>query len=195
MIHLAVSRGRSHLPLGIGKVVVHHLDGLVFPGPLEPPFADPESALVTTMRCASELDALIALDAALRIGLVSRSGLLARLTGNRNAPMRALLARANPGARSLLETIARYDLQQAGQNPQVAADVGYELDLLLGHLDVETDGHAFHSERRDWEKDRVRDQWLLSHGYQPLRLTSAQVLSRQTVELVRPVAERMGCWR
>lgn len=193
--HVAVRRGRSHAPSGVGRVVIHRVEGLAPLDPLEPPIADPESAVLTTMRCAEELDALIALDAALRIGLVNRSMLLARLAGPRNGRLRSLLGRADPRARSLLETIARYDLQEAGQDPQVAADLGFEVDLLMGRLVIETDGYAYHGDRDSWENDHRRDQSLLRRGYVPLRLTSAQVLSRQTVQLVEPVARRMGCWR
>ncbi|WP_237564222.1 hypothetical protein [Actinomyces sp. 432] len=179
----------------MGRVVVHRIEGLAPQDPLKPPVADPESVLLTVMRCADELDALIALDAALRIGLVDKTMLLTRLMGPRNGRLRSLLGRADPRARSLLETIARYDLQEAGQEPEVAADLGFEVDLLMGRLVIETDGYAYHGDRDSWENDRRRDQSLLRRGYVPLRLTSAQVLSRQTVQLVEPVARRLGCWR
>ena len=85
---------------GIGRVIIHRNAGAPI-DPLGSPFADQETAILTFMRCTSELDALIALDCALRGGLVTRAQLLARLRGPRNGPMRALLARADPKARSL----------------------------------------------------------------------------------------------
>ena len=180
---------------GIGRVTIHRNADTPI-DPLGSPFADQETAILTLMRCASELDALIALDCALRGGLVTRTQLLARLRGPRNGPMRALLARADPKARSILETIARYELEEAGAPPEVAVETPTgELDLVLGQrLAIETDGHAFHSSLADWTQDRRRDQWLLRHGMTPLRLTAQQVLAHRTVEIVRPIAGRLGCW-
>ena len=193
-LHLIVPRGRR-LVYGIGHAVIHHVAD-VHVDPLGSPFADHETAILTFMRCAPELDALIALDCALRGGMVVRDQLLARLRGPRNSPMRELLARANPKARSILETIARYELEEAGAVPDVAVEVPIgELDLVLGQrLAIETDGYAFHSSLADWTQDRRRDQWLLRHGMTPLRLTAQQVLAHRTVEIVRPIAERLGCW-
>ena len=76
-----------------------------------------EHALICFMRCASELDALIAIDAALRCGLVRKDDLRSCLSGKRNMSLRALVDRAHPGARSILETIARYELEEAGYHP------------------------------------------------------------------------------
>ncbi|SDN15070.1 DUF559 domain-containing protein [Actinomyces ruminicola] len=190
-VHVLVSTTPRAAPL---RTTCHHIPGL-FVDPLGSPYADAETMLTTFMRCAEPLDALIALDAALRGGLVTKEQLRARLRGNRNGMLRELLDRANPKARSLLETIARYELEEAGAAPEAGVEVPIgKLDLLLGRLDIETDGHEFHSQRADWEHDRRRDQWLIAHGYTPLRLTSHQVLTHQTVELVRPVAQRLGCW-
>ncbi|MBE6474637.1 MAG: hypothetical protein E7Z95_03540 [Actinomyces succiniciruminis] len=190
-VHVLVSTTPRAAPL---RTTCHHIPDL-YVDPLGSPYADAETMLITFMRCAGPLDALIALDAALRGGLVTKDQLRARLHGNRNGPLRRLLDRANPKARSLLETIARYELEEAGATPEVGVEVPIgELDLLLGRIDIETDGHEFHSQRADWEHDRHRDQWLVAHGYTPLRLTSRQVLTHQTVELVRPVAQRLGYW-
>ncbi|VEG28840.1 hypothetical protein [Actinomyces howellii] len=194
-LHVLVPKDPGTTVHGIGRVTVHRVPGL----PVDPagsPFADPESSLLTFMRCAEELDALIALDSALRAGAVTRRQLLAALPGRRNGPMRALLDRADPRARSPLETIARYDLQEAGAPPEVAVTLPVgEVDLMLGPLLViETDGYAYHSSWEDWNRDRLRDQRLAAEGRTVLRLTSRQVLGRQTVRIVRPVARRLGCW-
>ncbi|MDO4900988.1 hypothetical protein [Actinomyces sp.] len=190
-VHVLVSTTPRAAPL---RTTCHHIPDL-YVDPLGSPYADPETMLIAFMRCAEPLDAVIALDAALRGGLVTKIQLRARLRGNRNAKLRDLLDRANPRARSLLETIARFELEEAGATPEVGVEVPIgELDLLLGRLDIETDGHEFHSQRTDWEHDRHRDQWLIAHGYTPLRLTSRQVLTHQTVELVRPIAQRLGYW-
>ena len=57
---------------------------------------------------------------------------------------------------------------------------------------IETDGYAFHSSRLDWEHDHLRDQAAISARHVPLHLTSRQVLQHGTVEIVSPVAMRMG---
>ena len=128
-LHLIVPRGRR-LVYGIGRTVIHQVAD-VHVDPLGSPFADHETAILTFMRCAPELDALIALDCALRGGMVVRDQLLARLRGPRNSPMRELLARANPKARSILETIARYELEEAGAVPDVATQILLRLAYRL----------------------------------------------------------------
>ena len=194
-VHLLSPDDPARAVLGAGRVTIHQ-DHRVTVDPLGSPFAKGADLLLTHMRCAVEVDALIALDAALRTGAVSRSELLSHLPGKRNARLRAVVRRADPRARSLLETIARYDLEEAGVFPEVAApSPAGELDLLLGgRLDVETDGHQYHSSWEDWTHDRFRDQRLLAAGITPVRLTSQQVLARQTPWIVEPVARRLGCW-
>lgn len=49
-----------------------------------------------------------------------------------------------------------------------------------------------HSSRPDWHSDHLRDQAALARGHTPLRLTSDQVLDRETVRIVSPVARRLG---
>lgn len=190
-VHVLVSTTPRTAPL---RTTCHHIPDL-YVDPIGSPYADVETMLIAFMRCAEPLDALVALDAALRVGMVTKEQLRARLRGNRNGELHKLLDRTNPKARSLLETIARYELEEAGAAPEVGVELPIgELDLLLGRLDIETDGHEFHSQRADWARDRLRDQWLIAHGYTPLRLTSRQVLMHQTVELVRPIAQRLGYW-
>ena len=179
--------------------------------------AQVEQALICFMRCADELDAHIALAAALRLGNTPRSQLESGLPGPRTAPLRSLLSQARPGARSLLETIARHDLEQAGYRPVAAVSVDGigEVDLVLSQrpqaivpgpadgalvltaaaypaLLIETDGYTYHSSRPDWHSDHLRDQAALARGHTPLRLTSNQVVDRETVRIVSSVARRLG---
>lgn len=217
VLHVAIPAQRSRVPDAIGRTVVHRVRGLSLPEDTQPPVAQVEQALICYMRCADELDALIALDAALRLGYTTRAQLASALPGPRNAPLRSLLSQARPGARSLLETIARYDLKQAGYRPVAAVSVDGvgEVDLVLSRrpkaivpgpadgthvltaaacpaLLVETDGYTYHSSRPDWQSDHLRDQAALARGLTPLRLTSNQVLDRETVRIVSPVARRLG---
>ena len=57
---------------------------------------------------------------------------------------------------------------------------------------IETDGYAFQSSHRDWEHDHLRDQAALTASHVPVRLTSRQVLQHSTVDIVAPIAMRMG---
>ena len=57
---------------------------------------------------------------------------------------------------------------------------------------IETDGYTYHSSRPDWHSDHLRDQAALARGHTPLRLTSNQVLDRETVRIVSSVARRLG---
>ena len=216
-LHIAVPCNQGHIPDAIGRVVTHRLSGLILPATDAAPVAPVEQALICYLRCADELDALIALDAAFRLGLTTRPQLESLLRGPRNRRSRKLVSRSHPDARSLLETIARYELEEAGYRPATAVSVPGvgEVDLVLtahpqdlvsgltpgtkalragSHpaLLIETDGYAFHSSRLDWEHDHLRDQAAISARHVPLHLTSRQVLQHGTVEIVAPVAMRMG---
>ena len=46
--------------------------------------------------------------------------------------------------------------------------------------------------RPDWHSDHLRDQAALARGHTPLRLTSDQVLDRETVRIVSSVTRRLG---
>jgi len=128
-VHVLVPNTPRTAPL---RTVCHWVADLHV-DPLGSPYANTETMLIAFMRCAEPLDVLIALDAALRGGLLTKEQLRARLRGNRNGALRKLLDRANPKARSLLETIARYELEEAGATPEVGVEVSIgELDLLLG---------------------------------------------------------------
>ena len=206
VLHVAIPAQRSRVPDAIGRTVVHRVRGLALPEDTQPPVAQVEQALICFMRCADELDALIALDAALRLGYTTRAQLESALPGPRNASLR-----------SLLETIARYDLKRAGYRPVAAVMVDGvgEVDLVLSRMPqaivpgpaegthvltaaaypallIETDGYTYHSSRPDWHSDHLRDQAALARGHTPLRLTSDQVLDRETVRIVSSVARRLG---
>ena len=132
-LHIAIPGNQGHIPDAIGRVVTHRLGDLILPAAAAAPVASVEQALICYLRCADELDALIALDAALRLGLTTRSQLESLLRGPRNHRTRALVSRSHPDARSLLETIARYELEEAGYRPATAVfvpGVG-EVDLVL----------------------------------------------------------------
>ncbi|CAM2946448.1 hypothetical protein ACSL103130_07990 [Actinomyces slackii] len=212
-LHVAVPAHRGRIPGDLGRTVIHRVAGQ---DASRMPVASIELALVCYMRCAEELDALIAVDAALHAGLVRLEELEGALPGPRNGPVRKLLARAHPQARSILETIARYELEEAGYAPFVAVyveGVG-EVDILLTAypgdvvpgprgalmlrpdaepaLIIETDGYAYHSSRVNWERDRMRDQASVTCGHITVRVSASQVRAHATVGIVAPIAARMG---
>lgn len=63
-------------------------------------------------------------------------------------------------------------------HPAVNAQLGdWEVDFLWSRhrLVVETDGYAFHSSRRAFERDRRKDQELQAAGYRVVRFTWRQI--------------------
>jgi very-short-patch-repair endonuclease/predicted transcriptional regulator of viral defense system len=76
--------------------------------------------------------------------------------------------------RRMLELIRASRLPQ----PAVNAKLGdWEVDFLWSRhrLVVETDGYAFHSSRRAFERDRRKDQELQAAGYRVIRFTWRQI--------------------
>jgi hypothetical protein len=70
------------------------------------------------------------------------------------------------------------DLAAGLPQPEVNAPLeGFEVDLLwrAEKLVVEVDGHALHSMRRSFERDRHRDQALTGEGWRVLRVTWRQL--------------------
>lgn len=67
--------------------------------------------------------------------------------------------------------------------------LGYEVDMLwrAEKLVVEVDGHAFHSHRAAFERDRARDQALVAAGYRVIRVTWRQ-LEREPLAVLSRIA-------
>jgi len=87
------------------------------------------------------------------------------------------------------------DLEAAGLSFEDGVEIEGvgEVDLVVeGWVVVELDGYTYHSSRPDWHSDHLRDQAALARGHTPLRLTSDQVLDRETVRIVSSVARRLG---
>jgi Protein of unknown function (DUF559)/Transcriptional regulator, AbiEi antitoxin len=80
----------------------------------------------------------------------------------------------------LMVTLIRADgLPEPAVNPWITGDGWtYKADFLwrAERLVVETDGRAFHSSRRAFEHDRLRDQRLTLAGYTVVRFTWRQLL-------------------
>lgn len=70
---------------------------------------------------------------------------------------------------------------------------GLEVDLLWPEhgLVIEVDGYAFHSSRRAFERDRMRDAVLVSAGLRVMRFTWHQIV-RQPLVVIARVALALG---
>lgn len=186
--HVAITVHRGRLPRVKG-IRTHREAALVLPAPQQAPVAPVDLLLLRVLRCEGQEQAVAALDAALHARLVTKARLreLAGGDGHGMPLARRRIARASGKARSVIETIARLQLQDAGHRVEpgvVIPGVG-EVDLLVDRwFIVETDGYAFHSKPEDWTRDRVRGQGLLYQGRIFVRLTYDDVMAGRTVNVV-----------
>jgi very-short-patch-repair endonuclease len=58
-------------------------------------------------------------------------------------------------------------------------------------LAIEVDGHAFHSSRRDWQRDRHRQNALIRLGWRVYRVTWEDA-TRRPRQVVSDVAALLG---
>lgn len=137
-----------------------------------------------------------ALDDALRRDLVTVRSMNARLrsvrkNGRRGLPVLERLVEDRIGearSESRLETAFRRLLRDNGLPRPVAQ---YEIRSPDGtfvarvdfaypqaRLAIEVDGYAHHSSRRDWERDRVRQNRLVALGWAPVRVTASEMTER-----------------
>ena len=126
------------------------------------------------VRCLPELDALCIVESAVVQGVVLISDLRAEASRRNAKALRRILDLLDPHSGSILETVARYHLRQAGF--QVASQVYIpgvgRLDLMVdGALGIEADGRQYHSDRREFEEDRRRWNLLTTRGVPILRVT------------------------
>ena len=186
-VHVAIPSSRGRVRPLAGVVV--HREPARWPPGMSPPVAPPRLLVARMLRCAEETPAVVVADAALRRGLVSRAELAAMLRSNRSGgPLgHRRLARCREKARSPIESIARFELEDAGHSVEVGVDVPGvgEVDMLVDdRLLVETDGYQFHSSKGDWSNDRRREQRLIAQGRLWVRLTYDDVMSGRTVPVV-----------
>jgi very-short-patch-repair endonuclease len=86
--------------------------------------------------------------------------------------------------RKLLGLIKRAELPSPLVNAKVA---GHEVDFLWPEhkLIVEFDGFAYHSDRKAFEQDRLRDQRLVAAGFRVIRITANQLDRTPEAVIVR----------
>ncbi len=134
-----------------------------------------------------------AMESALRLRLVTLEQIRLALgrvgTARRRAWVLEGLLDTHPGrpTDSALETIVCELLRDGGlprphrQYPvSDGSRVVARIDLAYpeSRLAIEVDGHAFHSSRRDWQRDRSRQNELTRHGWRIYRLTWEDVTHR-----------------
>jgi very-short-patch-repair endonuclease len=136
-------------------------------------------ALVAVLRCLDTVDAVVVVDSALRQGSVRRRSLDARLRGPGSVEARRRLGLADARSGSVIETVARLALRQAGLpvDCQVLIQGVGRVDLVVdGWLVVELDGFAYHSDRDRYRTDRRRTNGLVARGYRVLRFSYEDVM-------------------
>lgn len=166
---------RSHRPLHARDAMVHRRDVPSFDG-----ITTLARTAADCARCLPSLEALVVVDAVLSRG-VARDEVLLEARGRGSAAVRAVVARAVAGAGSSGETVARVALLDAGLavEPQVfVSGVGWVDLLVQGRVVVEIDGYRYHSDPRQFARDRQRDAALVAMGYVVLRFTWADAVHR-----------------
>jgi very-short-patch-repair endonuclease len=187
---LTVPRNRSRLTLPGWHVVrsdVPPLDRLVIDG--VPCTAATRSVLDLARELPLE-EAVVAADSALRQRLVPASDLRARLNaahGRRAAAVRAVAGAMDPLAGSVLETLLRLTLRDAGLRPVTQHEIRDPDGRFVARVDfcwpaegliVEADGFAFHFDRAAYRADRERLNALERLGWRVLRFTWEDVVGR-----------------
>ena len=155
------------------------------------PVTSPIRTLFDLCRALCLPEAVVAVDSALRRGLVSAEelvGALAALPPGRGRPrVRAVLALVDPASGSVLESLCRVLLVQAGLAPPVTQlEVRGARGALVGRVDfawpdallvVEVDGFAFHADRERYRTDRRRANELVLAGWRVLRFSWEDVVA------------------
>ncbi|WP_175494285.1 endonuclease domain-containing protein [Herbiconiux ginsengi] len=185
------------VPLGRPErfgVVVHRSRPAPF---LEEPDGPIDSfawALLHSIECQSQNDAIVTLDSALHSQRVSRTE-LEFLCAGLPKTYRAYLELTDANAASGLETKARLGLR--GYNISSLSQVKIRgvgnVDLLVGdRLVVETDGREWHTKPAAYLEDRRRDLALTELGYIVLRLSYSQVMEEwdRVLGVIRGIVAR-----
>lgn len=181
--HVAVPRDHSTVTT---EAVVHR-GAVPGSGPVVPLL----SALAGVLRCLPAMDAVVILDSALRQHSVRVRGLDRCLRGPGSVEARRRLGLADARSGSLLETVLRLALREAGLpvDCQVFVPGVGRVDLVVGEwLVVEVDGFEFHADRDHYRTDRRRGNVLVSRGYRLLRFSYEDVMFRRNDVVAQIVA-------
>ncbi|WP_411373822.1 hypothetical protein ACLH0K_11985 [Arthrobacter sp. MPF02] len=150
-----------------------------------------------SLRCLPHLEGLTIAESAVKKGLVQLPALRERFPAAREKSIRGLIAKIRPQSGSIIETMARYLLEEAGLTVEMQVKIpgmGH-LDLLVdGLLGIETDGFAHHSDRAAYREDRRRWNITVIRGVPTLRVTF-DMLQNQPEEFVRMVHQALAMYR
>jgi very-short-patch-repair endonuclease len=180
--HLLVPRARSQTrrpAAELAQVRLHRSDDAPGFALVDGRICSVEQSLARALRCVSRDEAVVALDSALWKGFATVEGVARHLPANAPAHVWTALALADPGGKSVIETLARLALVDAGYRVRTQprfAGVG-DVDLLVeGLVVVECDGYEFHQGRREFGNDRRRDRVLHAGGLVVLRFTYQDIV-------------------
>ncbi|MFJ6079174.1 type IV toxin-antitoxin system AbiEi family antitoxin domain-containing protein [Pseudarthrobacter sp. NPDC092419] len=180
--HLAARHGRP-----VPGCVVHRCDI-----PLTP-----LDIVCQSLRCLPPLEALVIAESAVKKRLIQLSALRERFPAPREKAILCLVARIRPQSGSIIETIARYLLEEAGLTVELQVNIpgmGH-LDLLVdGLVGIETDGYAHHSGRAAYREDRRRWNVTVIRGVPTLRVTFEMLLN-EPGEFVLMVRQALATYR
>ena len=200
--HVTVARCRSRLSHAGTQVhradleAVAEVDGI----PVTPPLR----TVVDLCRSLPLTHGVAAADSALRRRLVTAAALVAAAAELAPAvgrpQVREALTRVDPLSGSILESLCRLVLEDAGLRPfETQHVVGDDRDPI-GRVDfawpeqrlvVEVDGFAFHSDRVAYRSDRRRGNALVLAGWRVLRFTWEDVVGAPQV-MVAVVRHALG---
>ncbi len=180
--HLAVPRNRAiHMSRSrrLDDVRIHR-ESKIDEDAARPWLADIGSVLERACQCVSLQSAVAMLDSARTQGLCDISELRIPERGPSVPSLRVAVSRSVSGSRSILETCARMQLEDAGISSRVAVvipGVG-EVDLVVFDcVVIELDGWRFHQSKEQREKDLARDRRLSALGYVVLRFDFDTVMN------------------
>lgn len=169
---------RADVPLADREIV----DGLPCTGALR--------TVADLCRALPFEDAVVAADSAVRLRPAEADALGVRLSaawGRRAASARAVAAALDPLAGSVLESLLRLVLWEAGLQPVSQHVINDRRGAFVARVDfcwpqqrliVEADGFAFHSDRAAYRRDRDRLNQLERLGWRVLRFTWEDVRAR-----------------
>ena len=147
---------------------------------------------------------VVVADSALRAGLLTVADLQAALcalpAGRGRDRFARVVGLVDPACGSVLESLARVLLTVAGLCPPQTQLAVYAAQGLIGRVDfawpgarlvVETDGFAFHADRRSYRADRRRSNALVLAGWQVVRFSWEDVVQHPAyvVDTVRGLLE------
>jgi very-short-patch-repair endonuclease len=147
------------------------------------------AALLTVLRCVPAVDAVATVDAAVHRGQVGVPALRSRLRGPGSVEARRVLGLVDGRSESVIESVVRLALRQAGLRVtwQARIEGVGRVDLLVcDWLVVEVDGFAFHADRASYRADRDRANALAARGFSLVRVTYEDVMFRlpETVAMI-----------